>query len=98
MRLDPDNLRRDLDSPAMRGLAGLGYVPGPAFQYLERAGADPVILLVLYRPPAPPTQMVEPSPWTERSVRGLRGGLVAVLVLQFLTVLALCAGLLLRGA
>lgn len=52
IRLDPDNLHRDLDSPTMRALLEKGYRPGTwwALQ-LDRDG-DPVPHLAMI-PPAP---------------------------------------------
>lgn len=51
VEIDPDNLKRDFTSPAVRGLLDLGYTSGAAFLHQSARDAPPRLMLVM-NPPA----------------------------------------------
>lgn len=56
--IDPDNLKRDLSGPAMRGLLDQGYSIGPAFLWQEKPDEAPSLYLLM----CPPVQVIQESP------------------------------------
>lgn len=94
VRLDPDNLQRDLAGPALRDLLSRGYTCGPAFLWQEAADG-PAKLCLLMMPPPPmigATLVAE----VEKSPKATPGQVAALAVLVSLFLLALLLPWLMR--
>lgn len=92
VRLDPDNLQRDLAGPALRDLLSRGYTCGPAFLWQEAADGPAKLCLLMMPPPpmigATLVAEVEKPPKAQGQVAALVVG-PAVLVSLFLFALLL---------
>lgn len=81
--LDPDNLRRDLSSPTVRGLVGQGYVPGPAFTWQATRDAPLMLMVMFYQQPQPRAETPVVGPRPDTFARVVLAGLLVLQIASF---------------
>ena len=57
--IEPDEIKRDLESPSMKGLIRQGYTIGPAMLWQESKGQEPKLALIMVPTPTPEKTKIE---------------------------------------